>query len=109
MTTLEREEAQIHGVVDVVYCVGMNSTETSFAEMLTCGGPMVNNLPFRMTGMHFCYSDEKLKPAMSLIQLVVGRQTRLRFRTHFGTALEVNFTLFGHRLVSLSLSFISFR
>jgi hypothetical protein len=84
MTGLEDEEAQINGVVDILYCVGMAEAHHSFLELLIQGSDMINELPFRMTGFHFCYSDSRLRPALSLVQMVIGQQMRLRFRTHFG-------------------------
>jgi hypothetical protein len=84
MKGLEDEEPQINGVVHIYYCVGMAEAHHSFSELLMQGSNMIKELPFRMTGFHFCYSDYRLRPALSLVQMVIGQQMRLRFRTHFG-------------------------
>jgi hypothetical protein len=89
MATLEDEEAQIRGLVDIIYCVGMAGMESNFSQLMTEGGHILNDLPFRIVGLHFCYNDIRLKPALSLIQMICARQTRLRFRTHFGTFTAV--------------------
>lgn len=105
MAALESEEAQINGMVDVVYCVDMADTESNFNQMIVEGGHLLVSLPFRMAGLHFCYSDARLRPAMGLIQLVVGQQIRIRFRTHFGSHLEVQYALmtFGIPMKSIPI------
>ena len=107
MAGLEDEEAQINGVVDVLYIVDGDSTSSSsssstddndntknasspsslqetFSELLAEGSDMINDLPFRMVAFHFCYSEHKLRPIMRLIQWMIGQQIRLRFRAHYG-------------------------
>jgi hypothetical protein len=84
----EEEEAQIRGVVDIVYSVGMADMESTFSQMMTEGAQMLNDLPYRIVGLHCCYDDSRLRPALTLIQMVYARQTRLRFRTHFGTCVR---------------------
>ena len=73
--------------------------------MMLEGGHLLISLPFRIAGLHFCYSDTRLRPAMALIQLVVGHQVRIRFRSHFGSHLEVQYALmtFGLPMKSIPI------
>jgi hypothetical protein len=91
MSALEDEEAQIRGLVHIIYCVGLPGMENSFPSLLTEGGSMMNHLPFFFAALHFCYNDIRLTPAMSLIQLIMAKQSRLRFRTQFGESSGVLF------------------
>lgn len=131
MAGLEDEEAQINGVVDVLYVVDSDtatgtgtktaaaaaddaaskkkksngagdgddgdgygddeeenhkySLQDTFKELLAEGSDMINDLPFRMVAFHFCYSEQRLRPVMRLIQWMIGQPIRLRFRAHYGT------------------------
>jgi hypothetical protein len=84
MAMLEDKDAQIHGMVDISYCVGMTETEISFTDLVGRGFPLLLSLPFRMCAIHFCFSEVRLKLVLSLAQLIAGMQNRMRFRTHFG-------------------------
>jgi hypothetical protein len=95
MAALEDEECQLKGVIDVVYFVGMTEAESKFSNLMTKGGHMLADLPFRMAGLHFCYSDTRLRPVLNLVQFIVGRYIRLRFRTHFGKSKQSNIIVVG--------------
>jgi hypothetical protein len=79
----EDEELQINGVVDVVYCIGMDNMEQCFG-LLTSETHKLKNLPFRVGGIHFCYNNAILKPAMTVLQFLAGKYIRLRSRIHPG-------------------------
>jgi hypothetical protein len=85
MSLLEDEEAQRKGVVAIFYNVGIDK----FASMLDSslmrnGTKSMESLPLRLTGIHYCYDDARLLPALSISQLVIRRQGRLRLRVHYG-------------------------
>ena len=63
-------------------------------------------LPLKLTAFHFCYDHVALQPAMSLLRTVAGTQFRLRFRDHFGSHQECQYSLmtFGIAKESLPLN-----
>lgn len=88
-SVVDNDDVQIHGIVDVVYCIGTSEMGPSYVELMTHGGDILtSSLPYRIAGMHYCYDDSRLRPALALLQLVVGKEMRLRFRTHFGKLLR---------------------
>jgi hypothetical protein len=50
-------------------------------------------LPYRNVAVHFCYDNPTIRPALHLLALVASKQTRLRFRAHFGSAVECRYAL----------------
>ena len=50
-------------------------------------------LPFRYASLHFCHNVASFRPLLSIIQLAIRKEGRLRFRHHSGTHLEVHYTL----------------
>ena len=54
---------------------------------------MINILPFRMVGFHMCYEDSRVSPLIGIIQFGVGKDLRLRTRSHFGSSLESKYAL----------------
>ena len=89
---LEDEQTQIHGVIEVLYFFGdaVNGSVTSFVGN---AGPIVSTLPFRGAAMHFCFNQPGLKILIDFIQLSVGKDKRMRFRTHSGSETEVKYSL----------------
>jgi hypothetical protein len=99
MALLEDEDTQIKGIVDVIYSIGTADVQlkTNFSHFFSRGVPMlVHSLPMRVSSMHFCYDDPRLRPVMSLIQMVAGKQTRLRCRTHYGENCSYLCGNYGH-------------
>ena len=54
---------------------------------------MINDLPFRMVGFHICYDDPKVRPLINLCLMGMGKDTRLRFRAHYGSPMESKYAL----------------
>jgi len=52
-----------------------------------------SSLPYRNVAIHFCYNNPAMRPALRLLQLVAGRDNRIRFRTHFGSHMEIQYSL----------------
>jgi hypothetical protein len=85
MALLEDEDTQIKGIVDVLYSRGTADSQPNLSDFLTLGAFMLINLPVRISALHFCFGDPRLRAFMSWIQMVAGKQPRLRCRTHYGT------------------------
>ena len=105
MATLENEDAQIHGIVDINYCVGLSSFEKQFPELMKEGGQILNMLPYRIVGLHFCYDDVRLRPALNFVQMICARHTRLRIKFHYGSDIEAQYALltFGIPVAALPI------
>ena len=85
MKALEDEETQKKGFVKVVYYVGMDTMPNFDADLMFKGAPsLFEALPFRMAAMHCCYDEPLIRPAISVVQHVIGRAGRVRFRAHYG-------------------------
>jgi len=82
------------GTVSVAYSGGMTQQALQkMIETLTHSGNHVMELPNRFASIHFCYDSFIVKPGMSLFQMVMGKQNRLHFRSHYGSVLEVVYAL----------------
>ena len=84
MVSLQDEDTQKYGVVDVVYNIGLAKHDAQFADVIAKAHMLRDGVPFRLSALHYCYDNPLLRSAMSLVQIMVGRDYRLRFRTHFG-------------------------
>jgi hypothetical protein len=95
MAALEDEECQLKGMILLSYIVDMSEAKTKYTELLMTQGQhsMIIDLPFRMARLHFCYNDARLRPILNLVQFVMGRYIRLRFRTHFGKRQQSHTTV----------------
>ena len=52
--------------------------------------------PHRFTAYHFCFNSPIVKTLSDFNQKVSTKQTRLRFRAHYGTHLEVQYQLMSY-------------
>ena len=85
MTALqEDEQAQIHGIVSIGYYLGTDEVTSQLTNLMARGGPLLMAIPFRPTAFHFCCDKVALKPWASFIMMVMGKDIRMRFRTHIG-------------------------
>lgn len=48
---------------------------------------MMRCLPFFYSSYHICYDDPRIEVSISVFRLVVGKEIRLRLRTHLGKSL----------------------
>ena len=83
-TTGEDPEIQKRGIVSIYDATGTLVFADLERGLLQRGNRLVTALPFRFAAQHYCYDDQILIPAMNLLQLTLGKQGRLRFRSHFG-------------------------
>lgn len=88
------EEAQRKGMVIVVYDCGNEelTSDHMSAAMVLLGVKFMKALPWRIRACHFCNSRNTLRRrAISWLQLFVGKEGRLRFRTHQGMSARQNY------------------
>ena len=61
-----------------------------------------------MCGIHFCCNNNSgFKPVLSLVQMLMGKQNRMRFRTHFGMLNSTLDKSCLHQLILIPLSIAS--
>jgi hypothetical protein len=84
MAALQDEDTQCKGMVVVVYIVGPNAIEAFDVEVRKKFASLSKALPTKINATHFCYSDVRLLPVVSLVQMVFPKEMRLRYRSHFG-------------------------
>lgn len=88
-------DAQIRGIVDLIYCyrdgpaahedLPSSASQSYYLDILAKGvDVLASALPFRFSGFHFCYDDPRLQPLAGILQMVIGKETRSRCRTHYG-------------------------
>lgn len=88
MNAVKDEEVQRKGFVKVVFNINSGEMPTIDKDLFFKGAPAIfEALPFRMAAMHFCYDDPMIRPVLNLVQRAIGRQGRVRFRSHFGKCI----------------------
>ena len=100
MKTLEEnEDAQLKGVSNIYWgsedcpynVQGLSLGQIT--EGLKDWGSVIPRLPCRVTSDHFCFSSCERKNFLSLIRAALGKHLRLRVRTHFGSGVEIQYSL----------------
>jgi hypothetical protein len=99
MAALEDEDTQRKGIVSVLYNIELAKPEPEYPDLLKNSHMINDAVPFRNVAVHYCYDSASLRPAMTLYQLVVSGNIRLRFRAHYG---KLSTCYFGS-IISLSL------
>jgi hypothetical protein len=87
MAALEDEDTQRKGMVSILYNIELVTPEPEYPELLKNAHMINDAVPFRNVAVHYCYDSASLRPAMTLYQLVVNGNIRLRFRAHYGKKL----------------------
>jgi hypothetical protein len=95
MAALEDESVQKYGLVHVLYDIGLNQHDVIYADLLTSIHIIRDGLPFRLPALHYCFDKAMMRGAMSLLQTMISKNQRLRFRAHFGSPLECEYALVG--------------
>eukprot|EP00339_Tiarina_fusa_P004924 CAMPEP_0117013002 /NCGR_PEP_ID=MMETSP0472-20121206/10810_1 /TAXON_ID=693140 ORGANISM="Tiarina fusus, Strain LIS" /NCGR_SAMPLE_ID=MMETSP0472 /ASSEMBLY_ACC=CAM_ASM_000603 /LENGTH=482 /DNA_ID=CAMNT_0004716191 /DNA_START=113 /DNA_END=1561 /DNA_ORIENTATION=+ len=97
MTTMENETAQLKGICDVAYCPGdllaMPASIQKVSQMMQRSGAMMEGLPLRITTFQFCYTDKRMRYILSIMPGAFGKNVRFRVRAHFGSDLEMQYSL----------------
>jgi len=94
--TLEDETVQLKGAVAIVYCPQNMTLAVSmgkFSSIIMKLGGIVMNMPCLTTSNHYCSNDSGLVFLRSLMSKAAGKQKRLRSRSHFGSAVEIQYEL----------------
>ena len=91
-SALQHEQVQKDGIVGIVYNIDATKPNASFMEATT-KAHLFWSLPFRHVAVHYCYNNPFMKHVMALFQLGLDAPDRLRFRSHFGAHLEVQYKL----------------
>ena len=91
MYALKDEETQKNGIILIAYNVGRGKSTDRTAVLKT--GQTFFSIPTRMTGVHYCYDDEKLRPLFFIAMFAVQKAARLRVRFHLGTDMEIIYNL----------------
>eukprot|EP00339_Tiarina_fusa_P009765 CAMPEP_0117014084 /NCGR_PEP_ID=MMETSP0472-20121206/11499_1 /TAXON_ID=693140 ORGANISM="Tiarina fusus, Strain LIS" /NCGR_SAMPLE_ID=MMETSP0472 /ASSEMBLY_ACC=CAM_ASM_000603 /LENGTH=456 /DNA_ID=CAMNT_0004717569 /DNA_START=74 /DNA_END=1444 /DNA_ORIENTATION=- len=103
MTTLEDEIAQLKGICDVAYCPGdllaMPVSIQKMSQLMKEAGGIMDGLPCRITTFQICYNDPRVRYLVTNIGKVFGNQVRLRARAHFGSDLEMQYSLMTFGIV----------
>lgn len=89
MRGLENEEMQRHGMVMVVYNVGLCEMKSLHLNLMMNAGFLFTDLPFRLMSVHYCYDTPKLRLAIAISQITLGQAGRIRFRAHYGKCMYV--------------------
>lgn len=84
MTLMEDSDVQRFGLAAVLYNVGHESLRKENVDFLFNSTFLTDSLPMRFASCHFCYNDVKLLPLLSAFQMTIGREARIRFRSHCG-------------------------
>jgi hypothetical protein len=85
----EDEETQRRGFVFVVYHIFPMKFFSQFDHELFYNVPEVLDwLPIRITGCHFCYNNPLIRSVAAVAMLVCGPELRAIFRLHHGTCAE---------------------
>jgi len=92
---VEDEATQKMGAVLIIYNVGFDVLKDSMLDrqVMSITNKMVESTPIRNSAVHYCYNDTKMLPALAVAQLALGRNNRLRFRTHYGSHTECQYSL----------------
>mmetsp|Transcript_13007 Transcript_13007/g.20941 ORF Transcript_13007/g.20941 Transcript_13007/m.20941 type:complete len:477 (+) Transcript_13007:249-1679(+) len=94
MSALENDdEAQKNGIVNIYYSVDLGSIEPLYIDLVRRIRIINDSLPYRNACTHYCYNNPAIQPALNILQLVAGKDNRVRFRTHIGSNMECQFSL----------------
>jgi hypothetical protein len=83
MQALEDIESQQNGYVVLLYNVDVGVVNIS-PKSIPAGKQFMSSIPIRVAAVHYCYNDAAIQPFMAITKLLIGKNLRLRFRTHFG-------------------------
>jgi len=95
MSVMESEEAQKAGVVLIFYTVGPYQESKDPSSIATQGKHMMN-LPIHFGAIQVCVDDYKQYILLRAFFQLVPAQFAAKVRVHFGTHLEIQYTLRGY-------------
>jgi hypothetical protein len=64
-------------------------------------------MPWRVNGLHFCSTEQNpfVHLLMSFFQFAIGKEGRVRFRSHFGSHMEVQYSLMSFGIILKNFPF----
>lgn len=101
MAALEDEEVQKKGAVYVLFLTGdVNGMSSHIIQGIMSSRHIQEDWPLRLCCIHICYSNPTLNTVLNFLFMVASKDLRVRFRTHFGSPVEIQYDLmsFGIRL-----------
>lgn len=100
MAAIEDENVQKAGMVNIVnLCEEREYPLGKSAEAIKNCMAILKDWPIRTCGMHFLYDNAALRPFVDFTFMVMGKDYRLRERTHFGSDLETRYSLMSFGIV----------
>eukprot|EP00525_Craspedostauros_australis_P001071 CAMPEP_0198124334 /NCGR_PEP_ID=MMETSP1442-20131203/39697_1 /TAXON_ID= /ORGANISM="Craspedostauros australis, Strain CCMP3328" /LENGTH=559 /DNA_ID=CAMNT_0043783717 /DNA_START=312 /DNA_END=1991 /DNA_ORIENTATION=+ len=85
-------QSQQHGQVVVIYALDADSSH--FRRALAMMKIFwLEDMPFRMAGLHVCISNHRIKTILSSVLQVIPKTSRIRCRIHCGSPVECNYEL----------------
>eukprot|EP00339_Tiarina_fusa_P009404 CAMPEP_0117018054 /NCGR_PEP_ID=MMETSP0472-20121206/13999_1 /TAXON_ID=693140 ORGANISM="Tiarina fusus, Strain LIS" /NCGR_SAMPLE_ID=MMETSP0472 /ASSEMBLY_ACC=CAM_ASM_000603 /LENGTH=470 /DNA_ID=CAMNT_0004722569 /DNA_START=147 /DNA_END=1559 /DNA_ORIENTATION=+ len=98
MATVEDQAAQALGISCVLYCPGGEffsnlPSMSQVTALLLQVGSVHASLPCRISSFHFGTDEPRMRFFLSTLQQAFGKQVRLRLRSHFGSAMEMRYSL----------------
>ena len=102
MTTLEDEEAQLKGISNMQYFVGKfhpSFTITKFQKTMMKWSTVIPHMPVRVTSDHFCSDKIQMKAALHIMRAALGKFLQLRVRAHFGSGIEIQYSLMSYGII----------
>ena len=85
MTALNDEETQRKGIIIISYSVG--AEKATDKDSAWCIAHLCRILPIPTSVFHGCSDNPEHRVALSVAQLSLGTQLRIRCRLHFGTSI----------------------
>ena len=107
MAALRDEEVQIRGMVMVSYEVDrtfLQIQEHSLKDRVSSIPMYRDALPIRIASFHYCYNDPGVKAMVTVFHRFANKQSRIRFRYHFGAFSLFSVADLVHPCFLLSLS-----
>ena len=83
------------GTVGVISNFGENAREEPWKVYAPLQS-IRNGIPKKIAAIHYCYDNVLMKPFVSIMQGLMSKSLRIRFRTHFGDLSKLRFELQCH-------------
>ena len=95
MNTLEEDkDAQIKGIVSVGSYLGdISQIDRKVIELFVRSSKLATAIPYKHCALHFLYNNPSLQPLFKMFQNLVGKQDIVRFRSHFGSSIEIEYKI----------------
>ena len=65
--------------------------------------PLFYIIPSRPNALHFVYDQPRIKPFLNFFQGLMGRNIRIRFRSHTGSFVEMKYALLTYGIHGMNI------